>query len=43
MKDMVASISVGRVQESVIVDLNYDEESYDPPVADIPVAILHKK
>ncbi len=42
MKDMVASVSVGRVDNAVVVDLNYDEEAYDAPVADVPVAILHR-
>lgn len=40
MKDLVAAVSVGRVQNSVLVDLNYDEEAYEPPVADMPVAML---
>jgi exosome complex component RRP41 len=41
MKDLVSSISVGRVDDKIVVDLNYDEEAYeDGPVADIPVAIL---
>ena len=42
MKDMVASVSVGRVDNSVVVDLNYDEEAYDAPVADVPIAMLHR-
>lgn len=41
MKDLVAAIAVGRVDDRVLVDLNYDEEAYeDGPVADIPVAIM---
>lgn len=41
MKDMVSSISVGRVDDKLVVDLNYDEEAYEKgPVADIPVAII---
>lgn len=41
MKDLVAAVSVGRVDDKLIVDLDYSEESYeDGPVADIPVAIL---
>ena len=41
MKDLVAAISVGRVDDKIVVDLNYLEESYpDGPVADIPVAMM---
>ena len=40
MKDLVASVAVGRVDDKIVVDLNYDEEAYeDGTVADIPVAI----
>jgi len=40
MKDMVAAISVGRVDDKLVVDLNYEEEAYDGEVADIPVAVI---
>ena len=41
MKDLVTSIAVGRVDDKIVVDLNYDEEAYkEGTVADIPVAIL---
>ncbi|MBS3097843.1 exosome complex exonuclease Rrp41 [Candidatus Woesearchaeota archaeon] len=41
MKDLVAAISVGRVDDKLLVDLDYAEEAYeDVPVADIPVAVL---
>ena len=41
MKDLVAAVSVGRVDDKLVVDLDYMEEAYeDGPVADIPVAIL---
>ena len=41
MKDLVSSVSVGRVDDKILVDLDYSEESYeDGPVADIPIAIL---
>lgn len=41
MKDLVAAVSVGRVDDKLVVDLNYLEESYpDGPVADIPVAMM---
>lgn len=41
MKDLVAAVSVGRVDDKLVVDLDYNEESYeDGPVADIPVAMM---
>ncbi len=41
MKDLVASVSVGRVDDKIVVDLDYTEESYEGgPVADIPMAVL---
>jgi exosome complex component RRP41 len=43
MKDLVSSVSVGRVDDKVVVDLDYAEESYDGgPVADIPLAMIPK-
>ncbi|HLD33412.1 MAG TPA: exosome complex exonuclease Rrp41 [Candidatus Nanoarchaeia archaeon] len=42
MRDMVSAIAVGKVDDKIVADLNYDEEAYeDGPVADIPVAVLH--
>ena len=41
MKDLVCAVSVGRVDDKLLVDLDYSEEAYDDgPVADIPVAML---
>ena len=41
MTDMVASVSVGKVDNRVLVDLNYDEEAYpEGDVADIPIAMI---
>jgi len=40
MNDLVASVSVGKVDDKIVVDLDYGEESYDAPVTDIPVAML---
>ena len=41
MKDLVAAVSVGKVSDKLLVDLDYSEESYpDGPVADIPVAMM---
>ncbi len=40
MKDLVAAVSVGRVDDKLLIDLDYSEESYaDGPVADIPIAM----
>ena len=42
MKDLVAAVSVGRVDDQLVVDLDYAEEAYeDGPVADIPVAVIN--
>ena len=41
MKDLVCAVSVGKVADKLLVDLDYSEESYaDGPVADIPIAIM---
>ncbi len=41
MKDLVAAVSVGRVDDELVVDLDYQEEAYeDGPVADIPMAMM---
>jgi len=41
MKDLVCAVSVGRVADKLVVDLDYSEESYpDGPVADIPIAMM---
>jgi exosome complex component RRP41 len=43
MKDMVAAISVGKVDDKLLVDLDYDEEAWEEhsgKVADIPVAMV---
>jgi len=40
MKDLVAAVSVGVINGTVIVDLNYEEESYEGEVVDMPVAVL---
>jgi len=41
MTDMVASVAVGQVDGTVVADLTYNEEAYDAPVSDIPVAVIH--
>jgi len=41
MKDLVSAVSVGRVDDKIVVDLDYSEEAYeDGPVADIPLAMM---
>lgn len=41
MKDLITAVSVGRVDDQLVVDLDANEEGYeDGPVADIPVATM---
>lgn len=40
MKDLVAAISVGKVGDKVVLDLNKEEEDYEEGSTDIPVAIM---
>ncbi|MFH1134400.1 MAG: exosome complex exonuclease Rrp41 [Nanoarchaeota archaeon] len=40
MREMVTAVSVGMVNGELLLDLTYEEEAFDGPVADIPVAIL---
>ncbi|HLG24043.1 MAG TPA: exosome complex exonuclease Rrp41 [Candidatus Nanoarchaeia archaeon] len=41
MRDLVCAISVGKVTDKILVDLDYSEESYpEGPVADIPIALM---
>ncbi|MAG38557.1 exosome complex exonuclease Rrp41 [Candidatus Woesearchaeota archaeon] len=41
MKDMVAAVSAGRVDDKIVIDLDYKEESYEGGhVADIPIAMV---
>ncbi|MBW2968417.1 exosome complex exonuclease Rrp41 [Candidatus Woesearchaeota archaeon] len=41
MKDLVGAVSVGRVDDKIVVDLDYNEEAYEKgPVADIPMALI---
>ena len=39
-KDLVSSVSVGKVDDKMVVDLNYEEEAYDAEVTDLPVAMI---
>ncbi len=41
MRDLVASVSIGKIGDKLVVDLTYDEEAIkDMDVADIPVAVI---
>ena len=40
MKDLVAAVSVGKVGDKVVVDLNTEEEAYEDGSVDIPIAML---
>jgi len=41
MKDLVTAVSVGKVDDKIVVDLEYEEEAYEEgPVADIPIAYI---
>ena len=41
MKDLICAVSVGKVADKLLVDLDYSEESYaEGSVADIPIAIM---
>ncbi len=39
MKDMVCAVAAGRVEDKIVVDLNYLEDSHEDG-ADVPVAVL---
>lgn len=39
MKDLVAAVAVGRVEDQILVDLNYIEDSYEGGT-DLPMAII---
>ncbi len=40
MKDLVAAVSVGKVGDKILVDLNKDEEDFEGGATDIPVAVM---
>jgi exosome complex component RRP41 len=40
MKDMVCAISAGKVEDQLLIDLEYNEDSHENGV-DIPIAMLH--
>ncbi len=40
MKDLVSAISVGRIEDKILIDVDKEEEDYEKGMADMPVAIL---
>ncbi len=40
MKDMVSAVSVGKVGDKVVIDLDKDEEDFEEGATDIPVAMM---
>lgn len=40
MRELISSVSVGKVNDKIMVDLTYEEESTEGEVADIPVAFM---
>lgn len=43
MKDLVSAVSVGKVGDKVLVDLNKEEEDHEDGSTDIPVAMMPRK
>jgi len=39
MKDLVSAVAAGRVEDKIVIDLNYEEDSHEDG-ADLPIAIL---
>jgi exosome complex component RRP41 len=42
MKDLISAVSVGKVGDKIVVDLNKDEEDFEEGATDIPVAMNSK-
>ena len=40
MTDLVCAVSAGKVEDTILLDLNYDEDSHENGV-DVPMAMLH--
>ncbi len=40
MKDLVAAVAIGRIEDQIVVDVDKNEEDYEGGMADIPVAML---
>src|SRR3989338_7868239 len=39
MKDLISAVSVGKVGDKIVIDLNKEEEDYEDGATDIPVAM----
>jgi exosome complex component RRP41 len=42
MKDMITAVSIGKIGDKIVADVNKDEEDYEEGATDIPIAMLHK-
>jgi exosome complex component RRP41 len=42
MKDLISAVSVGKVGDKIVIDLNKEEEDYEEGATDIPVAMNSK-
>jgi len=40
MKDLVCAVALGRVDDKLVTDLNYEEEAFDGLVADVPFGVV---
>ncbi|MCX6710140.1 MAG: exosome complex exonuclease Rrp41 [Candidatus Woesearchaeota archaeon] len=40
MRDLPVAVAVGKVDDRVLVDLNYEEEAFEGEVSDIPVCVI---
>lgn len=41
MKDLVAAVAVGKIEDKIVVDLTYEEDAYDAgPGTDLPIAMI---
>src|SRR3989344_5765945 len=40
MKDLVTAVSLGRIEDKVVLDVSKEEEDYEGGMADIPIAML---
>jgi len=43
MRDMVAAVSVGKVGDKIVLDLDKEEEDFEEGATDIPVAMTARK
>ncbi|MDP8012597.1 MAG: exosome complex exonuclease Rrp41 [Nanoarchaeota archaeon] len=43
MRDLIAAVAVGKVGDSIVLDLTKEEEDYEGGTTDIPIAFLQSK